>query len=390
MKSVTGPFIVLSVVAACASGPRTTPATDPAVPSESAALQVLEVTRYERGPDEGSVRVRLVNTSAGLLIGAVDVRSDPGMWLAPPRQQLELVGLSPGVERTVTLDYGFARISPEGTVRVRVGVAEEHADGWVYIPEPVAVRRFDAGQSAAARAFLDRFDRYATPELEVFAAKGIFSADSLAELASDRTRAMRDLARMLGIAPPAPIRFVFYADAASKTADTNTVGNGYARENMIIEVFNDSVRLDPYHELAHLVSGQLGWAPAWLNEGFAMYASEQLGADALEHQGSAGKTVDQATCGFRRAGALLPLVELLRLPDIGPEESRPNVTYAQAASFVGLLVHRFGYPALREAFGSLSPMASFETNDAAFARAFGITVQQADELWLSHLNAVCH
>jgi hypothetical protein len=379
--------LILGLVAGCASpGARTT--TAPAG-AGSGGLELLEIDRIERSPGVGDVVVRVANAGPEAALLGIDVRADPGMWLAPARQETSVFHLPPEGERTVSLRYAFAHLSPEATLQVRVGTPQEHAGGWVHIPEPFAVRRFDLGNSEAAGAFLERFDTRATPQLTIYALRGMFSSEELDRLAADRGRAVTALGRLLDVPPPPGIRLVFYPDAASKTADTNHVGAGYARGVTLVEVFNDSVRLDPFHEIAHVVSGQLGWAPAWLNEGFAVYASEHLGADALAQIGSPGKPVDQVACESHRAGELLPMAELMRLPDIGPEETRPRVTYAQAASFTGYLAERFGLPALRAAFANLSPAGSAEENAAAFSRAFGVTSVEAGEAWIARLESLC-
>jgi hypothetical protein len=389
MKLAASLIVAAALAAACVPSMQIESSTA-TPPAGSKGLELLDIIHFERSPHEGSVSVRVANTSGVPLLGAIDLRAEPGMWLGPAWQKQEFVHVPPGAERTVVADYRLAGISPEAMVRVRIGVPEEHAEGWIHVPTPIAVRRFGLGESAAASAFLNRFDRYETPNLEIFAVKGMFSPVELEELASVREAAVDELSRLLDVQPPPGARLVFYPDAASKTADTHHVGAGMTRGTTIVEIYSDSVRLDPYHELAHIMSGQIGWAPAWLNEGFAVFASEHLGADALGQLGSPGRTVDEATCGFHRAGELLPLMELLRLPDIGPQETRPNVAYAQAASFVGFLVQRFGFPALRDAYASMSPMAPAEANDEAFARAFGVTVQQANASWVERLNRFCY
>jgi hypothetical protein len=382
--------LVLCVVAACSSsGFQSAPAPARELADGPIGLELLEISRVESSPAEGKVVLRVANTAPGPILLGIDVRAEPGMWLAPARQETALFYVPPEGERTVSVGYAFAHLSPEATLHVRVGVPEEHAGGWVHIPEPVAVRHFDLGSSEAARAFLDRFDRRATPHLAIYAVRGMFSSEQLDTLAAARDHAIAELSRMLDVPPPPGITLVFYPDAASKTADTDHVGAGMTRGSTLAEIFTDSVRLDPYHELAHVMSGQLGWAPAWLNEGFAIYASEYLGADALVQQGSAGKTVDQAACEFRLAGELLPTADLMRLPDIGPEGTRPHVTYAQAASFTGFLAQRFGLPPLRTAFATLSPMASAEENETAFAQAFGVSSEDAAELWSAYLDEIC-
>jgi hypothetical protein len=392
MQARSAGLLLYCIVAACApAGARSVPAPQPDRPeaSDSGDLQVLQVDRIETSAGAGQVVVRVHNGATEGIILGVDVRAEPGMWLAPARQATLVSYVPPDGERTIFADYAFAHLSPEATLRVRVGAVEEHAEGHFHVPEPVATRRFGVGTSSEAAAFLDRFDTRVARRVTIHAVRGMLTPVQLDSIAADRERAIDELARVLDVQPQPGLSVVFYPDGESKTADTHHVGNGLTRGSIIVEILNDSVRLDPYHELAHLLSGQLGWAPAWLSEGFAVWATERLGADALEFIVRPGTTVEQAVCRFHEAGELLPVPELLRLPDIGPEDSRPHVTYAQAASFVGFLVERFSLEALRRAYASITPAATGDANEAAFAHAFGVSSAEAAGLWSGQLRSIC-
>ena len=74
-----------------------------------------------------------------------------------------------------------------------------------------------------------------------------------------------------------------FPDAKSKKEETGNPGDGWAFSNNIVEVYNEKTKLDPFHELAHIISGEVGNPPAMLDEGFAIYVSEKLGTDALKY-----------------------------------------------------------------------------------------------------------
>jgi hypothetical protein len=373
----------------CASSATVTASAPVSAVSESDGIQLLELTRIESSPAAGSLNVRVANGSLGALLLGVDVRAEPGMWLGPPQQKTSLFYIPPRGERVVTVPYAFAQLSPEATLHVRVGIPEEHTGGWVHIPEPTAVRRFHMGGSDSARAFLSRFDSRAGRVLTVYALQGTLRSEQIDAIVAERDHAVSVLSRMLGVAPPSGLTLVFYPDGATKTLDTNHVGSGMTKGRFIVEVINDTVGVDPYHELAHVVSGQLGWAPAWLNEGFAVYAAEYLGADALALQGWAGKTVDQAACSLLRTGDLFPMAELMQLADIGPSESRPKVSYAQAGSFTGFLAQTLGIEALRMSYETLSPTQLPDEHEAAFANAFGMSSEDAARSWIARIEQAC-
>jgi hypothetical protein len=132
------------------------------------------------------------------------------------------------------------------------------------------------------------------------------------------------------------------ANAKTKEQETGHRGAGWAFGNVIVEVFNEQTQLDPYHEVAHVVARQLGNPPALLNEGFAVYLSERMGGDALEHLGSPGLRVNEVVHQNRMAGKYIPLVRLLTFTEIGTVDSRPEIAYAEAGSFVKFLVEEFG------------------------------------------------
>jgi hypothetical protein len=386
-------LVLLSLLAACWPGNPRAPllaAPDQVVASAATGVHVLEVDRRESTASDGQVLARVRNAAPEPAIVGVDVRAEPGMWLAPTRQEISVFYLPPNGERTLVASYSFARLSPESALRVRIGLVEEHPDGRFHVPEPAAVLRFDMGASAEAAAFLEGFDRRTARHVTIYAVRGVLTLEELDAIAGERDRAVTELVEILGVQPAPELRIVFYPDGPSKTADTRHVGNGLTRGNAIVEIRNDSVQLDPYHELAHLLAGQLGWAPAWLNEGFAVWVTERLGADALEFIAGPGTTVDEAVCRIKGAGELLPMAELMQLADIGPEESRPHTTYPQAASFVGFLAERYSLDALRQAYATMSPAATAEENETAFARAFGVSSDEAAAQWLTALRNSCH
>src|SRR6185369_11438722 len=117
------------------------------------------------------------------------------------------------------------------------------------------------------------------------------------------------------------IRLVFYPDAETKRKEIGHAGAGYAFSNNIVEVYNEKTKLDPFHELAHILAGKLGDPHAMFNEGFAVYISEKLGSDALRYLGSAGKTIDAVTGEHFKEEKLFKLEDLLGFTEIGSEKS---------------------------------------------------------------------
>jgi hypothetical protein len=233
------------------------------------------------------------------------------------------------------------------------------------------------------------FDILRTETLDIFARKGSLAQSRIHLIAAERERGLREIEEVLGVRFDRRIRLVFYPDSATKTQETGHVGAGFASGGTIVEIYNAETQLDPYHEIAHLVAGQLGNPPALFNEGFATYISERLGAAALRYLGHPGKTVTQAVCDLAASGQLIPLAELFRFLEIGSEESRPPVAYPQAGSVVKYLIEVIGLVPFREAYSVLvssDEPGRIQENEEAFARIFGESLREVERAWRNSLE----
>jgi len=218
----------------------------------------------------------------------------------------------------------------------------------------------------------------------VAAPPGTYAASRLADIAAAREAALTSLARLFGVDPPDDIRLTLYPDEASKRAATGHSGLGWAEGRSVVEVYNDSIRLDPYHELAHIVGALVGRPPALLDEGFAVYLSERLGADALALLGQPGVRLREAGCRLVASDEALPLETLVDFASLGAPEARGPISYPQSASFVEHLVEVHGLEKLLLAYGRLkSPdgPAARRENREELARIYGRSLAQLEADW---------
>ena len=162
--------------------------------------------------------------------------------------------------------------------------------------------------------------------------------------------------------------------------ETRHSGLGFATGSLIVEVYNPQIKLDPFHETAHILAAKLGYPAALFNEGFAVYVSETLGADALDGLGSPGKTCDSAVREHRTKGDYIPLLQLLNFDDIGPEESRPAISYPEACSVVRFLIAHYGMERFRMAY---SKVAAGDTKD--FESIYGASINEIEQAWLKSI-----
>ena len=286
--------------------------------------------------------------------------------------------------RLIEAPYEFTRMSVEGALRVRFGQVLASGRGEADVERFFEQSyRVGAGNPAAMNP-ADYFDSLATAHLDILAWRGSLAAQQIRAIGEQREAALEAIADELGVAFAGRVRLVFYPDSATKSDQTGHVGAGWAWGDNIIEIYNDLIRLDPYHELAHLVARQLGDPPALLSEGFATYVSERLGADALEFFGHPGLTADQVACESAAVGELIPLDTLFRFTEIGSQASNPPVAYPQAASFVKFLVERYGIDTFRDAYRMLASTdepAGVLANEEAFVAIYGTAPGRMERPW---------
>jgi hypothetical protein len=314
------------------------------------------------------------------------------MWLLRNLQQQFGYELAPHETREIEVEYSFERMSPEAQLRLRLGTGHKSEQGHFVQDSIVFERRYSVGEGNSAALDIERhFAVERRGVLEIYVWKGSLAAQQLEEIARDRSAAIEAVSEFLDVEPPRLIRLVFYPDSASKTRQTGHIGVGLALGNTIVEIYNEAVRLDPYHELAHVLTSQIGEAPAMLNEGFATYVSERLGSEALGQLGAAGYSVDAATCRALSDGAAFDIADLSALDEIGPPGSRPAVAYPQAASVVKFLVERYGVERFRELYRvAAESEGSPDTRSAvAFERTLGISTAELGEEWRTSIETRC-
>jgi hypothetical protein len=355
------------------------------VETDSVRVTDLDLGRAVVGTD--TFRAVLRNKVASTVTVCVDLRATAGLWLRANFQAQRCLDLAPREVRHVAVAYQFRRLSPEGGLRIRLGRGRDPEGS---VTSLFFDRRYELGRgNPAAVNLAAEFTHLEAGHLDIWARRGSLAERDLDSIAVRRERALSDVARLLDVVPPDTVRLVFYPDSASKTSETGHIGAGLAFGATLVEIYNDSIRLDPYHELVHIIAIRLGEPPALLTEGFAVYTSERLGADALALLGSPGREVDSAACGFARGGSLIPLDSLFDFTEIGSAKSRPTVAYAQAASLVKFLVETYGVVPFRQAYRTLVSSDSAvarERNRAEFSRIFGASLGEVERRWYEHLR----
>jgi hypothetical protein len=225
-----------------------------------------------------------------------------------------------------------------------------------------------------AKVALEHFVIYYLPNDE-------YTRSRLDELKAERERVYRELVEKLRPAETGRIALILFPDEDTKFVHTGHRGIGWAPGgNAIVEVFNAATRVDPYHELVHILAGSLGNPPALLNEGLAV--AFQVGATWN------GYHVDAWSKAFETHHLLLPLHEVLAFTEIGSEQSRPAIAYPQAGSFVRYLILTHGFDKVRAAYQTLQrgrDEAIAAANNAKLAAIFGTGIDGLEKGWRTAL-----
>jgi hypothetical protein len=249
-------------------------------------------------------------------------------------------------------------------------------------PEGVHSDRIPSILREEALAFaLSKMVRHRTANFDVYCSLGSTACAELDRIADMRDRSIEAVARWLGLSEYPRIRLILFEDGTEKRRRTGHQGEGFAYGATIVEVYNSSVRLDPAHEVTHILAEQIGCPPALLREGLATYMPEALGSRPLSY----AELGVYERCGeILRNGDWIPLSRLLSFTEIGPAESTPAVSYPEAGAFVRYVVEEFGRHRLLQLYTSLRNPAKGQqdtANRALLESIFGVTIGTLEGGW---------
>ncbi|MHC4529391.1 MAG: M1 family aminopeptidase, partial [Planctomycetota bacterium] len=231
---------------------------------------------------------------------------------------------------------------------------------------------------------LGPFEHFITDHFVFYCSPNTPAHNDIKSLMGQRESGLKKVCDFANITPAEVVIVFFYPDQTTKRMCTMHTGNGLARGNMIAEVYNDQVKLDPYHETTHVLMRQYGDPPALFNEGFAVYMSERLGAHALDDLGGGQATIYQRVRELKAKGELIDLRKLLGYTEIGSGKTDPPVAYPEAASFVKFLIDQHGKDKFLQAYRTLrnsDDTAGQEENISTLEQIYGTSLAELEKQW---------
>ncbi len=231
---------------------------------------------------------------------------------------------------------------------------------------------------------LPKMEKRSTSHFDIYYLKGSTAAREIDQIARQKDDGFAQVCQFLGKESDIRIRLVLFEDGRTKQMATGHQGAGFAHGDMIVEVYNDKEKLDPYHETTHILMGPLGDPPALFNEGFAVYMSEKLGAHALANLGGGQATIYERAKELKSKGDWIELPKLLSFTEIGSEQTQPPIAYAEAASFVKFLVDAFGKDKFLQVYQTLqnsSEKTDLERNIKKLEQICGKPLPTLQEQW---------
>jgi hypothetical protein len=231
---------------------------------------------------------------------------------------------------------------------------------------------------------LPKLESKRTKHFDIHYAPGSPAAKEIRGIAAERDKGLEAIAGFLGVPPGTRIRIVFFEDQKTKAWETGHRGAGWAYDHTIVEVFNENERLDPFHEVCHILADAVGDPPALFSEGLAVYMSEKLGTPALKSLGGGMLTIDERVRQLKSRNEWIPIGRLLEFTEIGSDESQPSIAYAEAASFVKFLIDEFGREKFLDAYRLLKSPGSpavLEANVKILRDIYGGSIAGHELAW---------
>lgn len=231
---------------------------------------------------------------------------------------------------------------------------------------------------------LPDLEKHVTDHFDIYCYPGLYASKQMGEIMEARENAYIKISGVLAIDFDTRITLLLFDDAQTKYHETGHTGNGWAYETTMIEIYNESVKVSPFHELTHvLTDNTLGLPPAMFQEGLAVYICELF--ENRINRPSINSRVHQ----LFKENQLFSFSELLKLETIGSSVSRPKISYAQSGSVIKYMFESLGKDKFILLYSLLHNGSSdivCDGNVALIYEFFNKSIEELEQDWLMQLT----
>lgn len=228
------------------------------------------------------------------------------------------------------------------------------------------------------------FVNHSSKHITIYYYDGSLSQSETEQILNIRELAYHLIANYFKIEEKIQVNIYLFPDEKTKLKVTGHKGYGWAFENNIVEVYNDEIRVDPYHELVHIIGNKIAKPDALIDEGIAVHLSQKYGQNPFSKiLGYPDKSINQILKILLKNNSRIPLKKLFGYKNIG-EAKNGKLAYCQSGSFVNFLIGKYGKKKFLELY------ASYGNNDELsaaekFESIYGFSLEAAENRWIEFI-----
>ena len=219
----------------------------------------------------------------------------------------------------------------------------------------------------------------------LYSIEGHISDETKKKVLQERELAYKKLSAFFETEFDVRINIFLFQNEQLKYSTTGHKGYGWAFDNTIVEVYNDSIKVDPYHETVHILGYKITKPPAIIDEGTCVYLSHLFGDKPFSKLlGYHTKSINEILLMFNENEKTIPLAILFSYDKI-EEAKNPVFAYCQSASFVRFLITHFGKGKFLKFFKSVS-ISDKSDYENTFAKIYGKDFNEIEIKWKDSLG----
>jgi len=199
----------------------------------------------------------------------------------------------------------------------------------------------------------------------------------------DREKAFQNILAFFRISSlPFKVDLFLFNDARTKEKVTGHRGAGWAFDTTMVEIYSETTKVNPNHELVHVIADHIyGETASAFSEGLAVYLCNHF--NTMRSQDGINGDYRKKVSRYQEQNKLFPLARLFSF-NIGTSDSKPFISYPQAASFVAYAIDKLGMEGFLKLYASLdsgNKEGIVRSNIAKIEKAFGRALDDIETDW---------